>query len=460
MENNKAYLQRIHWVFLTCAVYALLIIFIDPWARETFETGLTYYIILDVLRQLVFFVGLYVVTLKLKEVGIAFGVAMLLYTADRLTGMGFELTQRLIFFILTPLPLLVFFALQTGWNKKLVLYYFFILLISEGFAASYFTPNGMNSIARALSREPSNFFQVLSVFCTITAFQTFRVIIICEMINYIKGKTYTKRSTLINLGNDYNKLNSIIAFWSSKVALYMVIIGGAAGLNFILEMINREHYFTQVNEDVPRFYLYIGGISVLSFICMALFAVWYVRKLIIETFINFSISSKLVYWLCVLPIIGIFAFAIAQADSTRQKKHSDKLNTMGLFAGSSTAFITGLFFFILFVRFIIRIVDGDPTYIISLGLSLLLLLWVMTSKTGYYVSLVLAGLALLAVTIASFIVSSGSIQGELALFFGLLLLNVVQLIFLYPVYHFEEFEYIPAEDPDAPKVPETLFPQT
>lgn len=462
MENNKAYLQRIHWVFLIYAIFSLLIIFIDPLAREEFGEGQTYFIITDVLRTLVFFAGLYAATLKLKEVGIAFVVAMTLYAADRLTGMDFDLTEGLIFFLLTPLPLLIFFALQTGWNKKLWLYYVLLLLFVQGFGVSHFAPNGMASIAMALSREPTTFFQDVSVFITVAALFTFRVIIICETINYAKGKTYTNRSTLINLGNEYNKLNSIITFWSSKVALYLIIIGGAAGLNYMLEIINGSNYFIPANDGVSKFYTYTAGIAILSYICMALFAVWYVRKLIIETFINFGINSKLMYWLSVLPVIGIFVFAIIQADSTRQQKHSDKLNTMGQFAGSSTAFITGLFFFILCVRFIMRIVAGDSTFIISLGISLLLLIWIMSSKTGYYVSLVLAGLGLLAVTIASFVITTGDrdTYSLLAVFFGLLLLNVVQLIFLYPVYHFEEFQYIPAEGPHAEQVPETLLPQT
>jgi amino acid transporter len=182
---------------------------------------------------------------------------------------------------------------------------------------------------------------------------------------------------------------------------------------------------------------------------MALFIAWYLRKFLIEYFITYGIRSKFLYWLCIVPVIGFIVFAILQADNTRQERHSQKVDSMGDFAGSSNTAITAIFFFAIVIRLIMRIAGGDQVFIFSLGISILLFIWVISSRMGYYVSLVIAGIGILGVIVATQLISSDSdsVAEVLGIYFGLLLLYVIQLVFIYPVYHFENFEYIPAEDP-------------
>ena len=68
-------------------------------------------------------------------------------------------------------------------------------------------------------------------------------------------------------------------------------------------------------------------------------------------------------------------------------------------------------------------------------------------KTGYYVNLVL-NLALL--TTGVFAVFTIHLTDQhIGSMFALVLLNCVHLLLVYPVYHIDDFEYVPAEDPEA-----------
>ena len=72
----------------------------------------------------------------------------------------------------------------------------------------------------------------------------------------------------------------------------------------------------------------------------------------------------------------------------------------------------------------------------------------ISDKIGYYVYLSICTLALLGVTILVFVGDWGYGSVAIPIIFALLLYNLAQLLMLFPVYYFSEFEYIPAENPN------------
>lgn len=73
MENTKAYLAKIHWILVTALVYAVLVVFFQPWLYKQFEqSSLIIPIISIAVFTSIFYVSLGIVTSRWKEAAIAF----------------------------------------------------------------------------------------------------------------------------------------------------------------------------------------------------------------------------------------------------------------------------------------------------------------------------------------------------------------------------------------------------
>jgi hypothetical protein len=201
---------------------------------------------------------------------------------------------------------------------------------------------------------------------------------------------------------------------------------------------------------MKNYFLILSLVAVLSYVFAAAALAWYIRKFLLEYFITYNTHSKFLYWFSLLPVIGFPTFLVAHFENNKQTKYSEKLHTLGRFAASATISITTIFIILLVFRLMFRVVTGTgPVFIISIIISALLFVWMISDKTGFYVNLVL-NLALLAggliIVFATKIAGQGGIT---AFLFAMVLLNVMHLLLLYPVYYFHDFEYTPAEDPDA-----------
>jgi hypothetical protein len=453
MENNKAYLQKLPWVFLIAVASVLSMLYFEPWTRQFDKT--IAYLSVSFLNSLLMFSALGLATSKWKEAMITFAIMLAMYAIEGfIVGDGFNFSIRLITYFLYPLPIFIFVGMQTAW-KKAWLVYLFAFLLFVGASAGFYSTTGLILAVEGLTYRPTYFMQTLLFFSAKAGFFIFQVIIVCEIINYAKGKTFTSKSTLLNLGNDYNRLSSIVTFWALKLSMLTIIVGGGANLYAFVRLMNSSYRYsyliTEIDPNINLFYQIIMPLYMLGYVAMAFFFAWYFRKFLLENFISYGVQSKFLYWLSIIPIIGFLAFLILQIDNKRQEGYSKKLTSLERFAAGSTAAVTTVFIILIVIRLIMRLSGGDKAFILTLSISILLFIWVITSKIGYYVSLALIGIGLLGLIVVSTVMTmtNDSLVEVFAIFFGLLLLNLVQLVFIYPIYHFEEFQYIPGEDPDA-----------
>ncbi len=448
MENNKAYLKKIHWVFLIGFVSVLLEIFLKKWF-ESVSSGRTAYIILYSISFSCLYASLGIATSKWKETAIAWGIEVLIYYAFQLFLFDeeslYNVYIRFVYFILYSFPIVVFFALQYGWTKKLISIYFACIALSCVSSLSFYAHEAIKTAVRSFRDYPDagmNFFIGLSK----TAGTVFTIICLCELNNFMLGKKDTWKTALLNPGNEYSKLNSLITFWMMKVMLLIIVAGAGYYIYNYLGSITNTYRLTNGNTiQLRQYYHIIGIIYILSFVATTLMFVWYLRKFLLEYFISYNISSKFLYWISLFPFIGSFVFAILQLHDTKQGVYEEKVHTIGNFAASSSTAITTIFIIIYFLRLIFRIEGGNGIFIASIIASFLLFFWFISDRTGYYVILGLTMLVLAGLLVVIFIGHWETPVIPLA--FSLFLFNIIQLVLTFPVYHFEEFEYITAENP-------------
>lgn len=483
MENNKAYLQKIPWVALIALLHTLVIFVFIPLLFDSYRsyseavsTSYEIRLILYSILPISFFAALGIVTSNWKAAGIAAGLYVviqvfywfILKKMSSTSDIGSFFKQQLVMFFIYPLPTLLFAAIHTGFTKKLWLVVPIIFLFSMGFSLDTTAINGRNLLSIVDDFEFRDGWGIMITIFSIlvrTAFYVGEIIVICEVMNIGFGKTYTNKPTLMNLGNDYsNKASNIFTFWSIKLCLFVVILASAASFAGIMLSTSNDRYSFSDVGDTKLYFLFTSILRLLSYTGLAIFLAWYTRKFLLEIFVNYGIHSKFLYWFCFLPILGFFGFLVVQLENIKQDKYSQKLNSIGTFAASSTAGVTGVIFFLMGIRLIIELADGNAAFIVSAILGAGLFVWMISSKTGYQVSTWLAGAALFILLVLGLTTKGNGYREQevYSILFALLLANLVSLVFIYPVYHFEEFQYMPSEDPDPaiqPGDPEfTLFP--
>lgn len=447
MENNKAYLQRIHWVFLVAVPAAVLFSYAGYWLGEfkSTESSFYFYLLRNFIPGLFFYLALGVCTNKWKATAIAFGLyaAACAMEAYALNPGKFDLPASILIFFFNNVPIVLFLLIAYGWDRKLATCYLFAMVLSYVLFSGFYTAQGLGQQVEGFIHISPKAEQVITVF-TGTASLVCGVIFMCELMNYMQGKTVGNKTRLLNLGNDYDPLQTWISFWSLKTLIWITLIGCAQQIG------NYTMYFRSSfmgDSDINKYMLFITLVTLLTGICAAMLLGWYLRKFMIESMITYNSDSKFLYWFSLLPVVGIFAFIISQFDSKKQVKHSDKVASIGQFAASSTTSVTAVFFILLCARLFFRLISGDATYlVISLFISVLLFAWMINHRLGFYVNMLL-NLALLAGGMIVLFTTEIRAAG-IGLLFGLVLLNLTHLVLLYPVYHFHDFEYIPAEDPD------------
>jgi hypothetical protein len=448
MKNNTAYLKNIHWVTILAAAYGLFSIYLAPLFYDLFKEDKAVYgsIILSVFYLGFTYAGIGVVTSKWKEILVAFIVAEALFLIYILTPVANTTLKPILYFFVIPIPLTIFICQLIGWDKRIVIVYLGVFLAGLSLTISSFENGAIFRLTRALTSRHEIWRDLLHLLITI-ATKVFHVIFICELLNYLRSDTKKPKPLLLNLGNEYGKLNSFIAFWVMKTTLLLIAMGTAGYLRVITEATSHRYSSYRTSNEGWETYLMIVGIfSIAGAILLALFTAWYLRKLLLEYFITYDIRSKFLYWLALVPFIGFLSFLFMETNQVKQRNYNQKVESIGNFAASSTTAISVIAFIFFFIRLVARLSNTGSAVLLSVVLATLLFTWMIYSHIAYYFNAVVIFLGLAAILAYTFITSY--LAEEMALYFALLVLALSQLILLLPVYHFDKFFYTPAENPE------------
>jgi hypothetical protein len=447
MENNKAYLVKIHWIFLLALGGALWFTFLPKWLLTILDSPEAMTIILDGVYKAFLFVGLAIITGQWKKAALTFFLNIILYAGQWLLYKPnvFDLWQNLLIFLLIPLPLVIFIVWQSDFKNRSGLIYLLVIVAHIIFHMGAYSEGGVRLLLPGITGYWKNTDSYVSVLFTMVAFIT-TTIFMAELINYAKHKGYSGKTRLLNLGNDYPKRNSLAIIWALKLMSILLLCGTIDFFYAYSKFFSFNNGFYEKQPGLFQYFRITCVIDMLSFIVTAMLLGWYLRKFLLEYFITYNIRSKFLYWFSLMPFIGFLSLLIAQVDTVKQYKYNERLSAIGSFAASSTKSITAIFFTILILRIIFLLDSGEPVLTISPIVNMLLFIWMTSDKTGYYVNIALTILLLLTGIILLVV---NSTTGEAVhIIFGLMLLNLAHLVLIFPVYHFEEFEYIPAKNPD------------
>lgn len=274
---------------------------------------------------------------------------------------------------------------------------------------------------------------------------TLKIICLCEAINYLQKKDYGKKLTLLNLGNTYTRPSGILLFVILHLSFLVLPAGIFGHIEYYVEVLGGR-WDQYIIPAYTKFYRVYGLFHLLFQLAAILFFAWYHRKFLLEAFINFNVRSRFVYWLAMIPVIGLIAFVIAIAVGRQNNTYKRKLESLEQLGSSRVGAVTAIILAILGIRLIANLVQGSSAAIIADLVSFILVIWMMSSVIGYWVLLTLNIALVLLTCTAPFYLDPGSdIQLGIMLPYGLL--GIVQAVLILPVYHFTQFEYIPAEDP-------------
>lgn len=447
MENNKTYLQRIHWAAAIALAFYLLIVLVFSDSLMPIPTKY-FYELLAVGSLVCPFIAIGVVIRNWKAPAIAGVVALALYFINQNISYNTGRSEIHLFLslLLHPLPMVLLVILHTGWTGKVGMIYLLCLLASGlggGQLISLF--EGLDLIR---NRHVSSF---IDFTCYIGVFAG-HVIFVCEIINFSNGKTHYGKTRLLNLGNIYPKNNTVLALWCIKAALWGHAIAGMLRFESLMERFQKAgrktgNFVSEIFTVEISFYHYLTAIlAILSWIAAGLLLAWYLRKFMLEAFVSFGLRSKLIYWLSFLPFIGFLFFAFSIGGARQQQLYIEKKASIEQFANDNPISITFAFLLLVAIRLFMLLSRSDTIGLISLVITVILFLWMTKQKIGFYVYLYL-NLVLLAVGLVAMFFAQWPPQPT-SLLMESVLLGAMQLIYLFPAYHFEEFEYIPAGDPE------------
>jgi hypothetical protein len=450
MINNTAYLRRIPWIIPVGIAYGLALIFFSPWLFQRLDSqNELALVITNVVYYTIAYTAFGIVFRKWKELSISFSidvVIVILYAYLFTEGSGI---RWIFYYLVVPIPLTVFISLQAGWQKKSLLIYLGVLLGKIIFLQSFYVAAILNTdyFQNYLPSEIGE--RILQMISQVTA-MVFYVIMICELLNFMRNDSKKSETLVLNLENEYNKTGAFIAFWIYKTGLLMIAIGAATYLKYILYSFN---YAASQNVDYNSYMRISGALSIIGSIGLTLFGAWYLRRLLLEYFITYNIQSKFLYWLAIIPFFGFLSFLFMERNQVNQQNYKGKVTTIGNFAGSSTTAITIISLAPLILCLVLGLTGATPFVYISLAIVCLMVILMIFSRAGYYVSAIVIFLALVTVFVVAYL--SKTIIEELSIYFFLLLIGLGQLVMFLPIYHFNKFFYIPAENPE----PETDQPK-
>jgi hypothetical protein len=196
---------------------------------------------------------------------------------------------------------------------------------------------------------------------------------------------------------------------------------------------------------VSPYYYITAGIVMAAYIITGLLLGWYLRKFLLEVFFTYDIKSKFIYWLSFVPLLGFLFVLFTVGPAKQQQLYIEKRSSLVQFAESNSSSVVTAFMVLLVIRLLLTLSDGDAISIIFLLVTGVLFFWMSADKTGFYAYFFINLLLLVSgILMMYFSKKPADLVGAMT---GLVLLGTIQLIFVFPIFHFGEFEFIPAEEP-------------
>lgn len=267
-------------------------------------------------------------------------------------------------------------------------------------------------------------------------------LLLCELVNYGQGKTAGYRPRLLNPGNEYSKLTGTLVFWSLKIFILLSIIGCPFTLETFARYTSVEEYSYLSSMSFLKWYYLL---SILSTIPLMFCAAWYLRKFLMEYFMTWQHTSRLLYWFLLLPVVGFFAWLVMLADSDKNHSFAQRKKTLGDFSSSSKNGIITVFLILLGIRLLITLTNGPSSTVITVVLSAALFFAMVSSRGGYYFNFYL-NILVMAALLLILLFGKGAGGDYILLFYPIILFNVLQVILIFPALHIEAFEYISYEE--------------
>jgi hypothetical protein len=448
MENNKAYLRQFGIAFLIAALSAVVTIWLSDSYSRNFSRSSILILLLQSIPVILLLINTGIVTELWKaavgSIAVFVTMAVLKHfllgqNKDSAIGQGAIIAIHQVSYLLT---FFVFFLLAKAESKKLPVIALGLLLLF-GTSTLYQSTEGFEWIGKAIGTKINLPRYLLVSIASVTS-HLIQLLILCELLNYAKGKTIGFKPRIINPGNEYSKLNGTIIFWILKTFLYLSVLGALGMMLNYVDFFGR--YYNESYSYLKWYYLFnllMTGAAIIA-------AAWYLRKFLLEYFISYHFSSRFLYWFFLLPIVGIFAWLAMLADSDKKEGFTQRKKGVEDFASSSPNGVIGLFLVLLILRFLISLINGGAQPIITILITGLLFFALISSITGYYINLYLSFAVLLTCIILPFFISTAS---TIMVLIPLLLLNIAQLILIYPVLHFSAFDYISYEEEEKPWEP-------
>lgn len=463
MENNKYYLKNFPAITLMAALCGLLGLFahnIIPksWAGEN-RVNLLYGFFY--LYDTVLFISLGLISRNWVAAILSLFVAYILYTAGLMWVYNGNYSIWIyLFSIFNSLaPLLIFLLLINFQVKKIPVNFVLLLIcLKTMFPVFLVQQNGTLDFFLFNLRYGTSWYMAVSFFIFVFPL-LLQLLFISETINHNNGKLNWSRPRLVNLGNQYPEAAAIILQVILNLGLVLVL---ANCYNHAKTTIDFSSYPSALPDSLK---LAVKVQHISRSCCYLLFIPlygWYYRKFMLEFFISRNYTSKLLYWFCSMPVIGVIVFIIAVlVRSEEQKDFHSKSRSLSAFAGSSSSMVFAIMLASLLLRLVFLSYMHSPLLIITGVISLLLLFWMISRPAGYYFNL---GLNMLVTAALAFVSYFGNIDHyeeyyPQALLFSLSVISSVSLIMILPIFHISQFEYIPDFPPDNFEEGGDLFPE-
>jgi hypothetical protein len=447
MENTKSYLQNMHWVLLlgiACGIPDFLLPLLPAdavYIMGPLKAGLTH---------LILFLSLGLVTSQWRASMIAWIARLSMHLINLWLFRLEEINVQILFLfqLLEPLPVVLFVGLVSGWKKTGIVYLLGFVtqqMIDQGtWGYGFYT-----LMANFLSFDQYHGYYKYYTFVYRAASIITWVILICELLNFRNGKAVFNQLRRLNPSNSYPKTGTVVSFWGLKTTLWLSMITGPM---VISEYVFFKKYGNGLGDSDRPYFVYaqetfynlLTPFTILCWFIFLVFTGWLVRKLLLEFIISYNISSKLIYWCSLLPVIGIAVLTVSSLESKQQSSKTEKFVSWQQLSKSSNLSATALVIALLLVQLFIYIKWGNNVLSFGAFASILLLLWVTKDITGFYVNQALNGIALL--TIAGSIFFTTWEDNIPAFIAAVLLLQLTFTGWLLPLYHPNEFEFVPPDE--------------
>lgn len=455
MENNKSYLNKIPLVFLLIVggllLQELLLLLPLPAKEDNLRIS---YLANEIVNIFIFFVPLAMVFNKWTRAWWCIGASIAGALASTFMWEHYLRLEddyakgNIIYIGIQVLFLLInlFFFLDKKLSTRKIWLIIAALIIFRGASVVFYSTSAFFDLIRSYTSGYHKYMGMLVMLC----FNIVKFIYLSELQNLADGKAPAWNIRLLNPGNTYQKLPSTIVFWAMKTFFYLLVFGlGYAVMHY-------SDPFRNISGRINPMFQIMSMFNSVFTIGVALMAAWWFRKFLIEYFAGHNITSKVSYWLLLLPVIGIITW-IVLLQNEKTDSSTKRIDNINDFAASGTIGITTTYFILMGLLLFLNIVkSGSIGGAFSMFLAMLLFVWFIYERGAYYFNFY-ANVLLYASILLWYFNDSFRHSKEFALFYPLSVYNLVMLVLILPVYHFADFTYLIPEEPVASGVEDDVL---